>query len=307
MALLTDTWILDGLLLITTLLALLYLQLRWIYSYWQRKGFKCLPGVSLLFGHFAATFAQKQSIGLFFLSAYRSTAEPFIGVYGFLRPILFIRDPELVRSILIKDFAHFSDRGIHCNENYDPLSAHLFTLSGQKCKHLRGKLSPTFTSGKLKAMFSTFVDCGATLQAYLENLIDQHELLDVREISARHSTNIIASVAFGLDVDTISNPTHAFRENGRKIFASNYMNAVRFFLKFIAPQLMNILRIKAIDTSVEQFIKTIVKENLNYREQNNVYRKDFFQLLIQLRNTGTVQLDNQWSTPKSKRTKSRKR
>ena len=86
-------------------------------------------------------------------------------------------------------------------------------------------------------MFSTFVDCGSTLENYLENLIDKNELLDVREISARHSTNIIASVAFGLDVDTISEPNHEFRENGRKIFASTFINAIRFFLKFIAPKL----------------------------------------------------------------------
>lgn len=174
-------------------LTLIYLYFKWIYSYWQRKGFNTFPGVSLLFGHFSGAFAQTESIGLFFRRVYQTTNEPFIGVYGILRPILFVRDPELVRTILIKDFVHFSDRGVHCNTDYDPLSAHLFTLTGPKWKNLRGKLSPTFTSGKLKAMFNTFIDCGSTLQQYLENLIAKDELLDVREISARHSTNIIAS------------------------------------------------------------------------------------------------------------------
>lgn len=209
---------------------------------------------------------------------------------------MFYSDPELVRTILIKDFAHFSDRGVFCNEDYDPLSAHLFTMTGQKWKNMRGKLTPTFTSGKLKAMFATFVDCGSTLQNYLENLINKNEMLDVREISARHSTNIIASVAFGIDVDTISEPNHEFRENGQKIFASTFLNGIRFFLKFIAPKLMLILRIKAIPTECENFMKNLVKQNLEYREQNQVIRKDFFQLLVQLRNGGSVQLDDQWKT-----------
>lgn len=296
MAFLTESWIVNLSTLFTVVFILLYLFLKRTYSYWQRKGFKTLPDVNLLFGHFKATFAQKESIGLFFVRAYKSTTEPFLGVYGVLRPILFIRDPELVRTILIKDFVHFSDRGVHCNEDYDPLSAHLFTLTGQKWKNLRGKLSPTFTSGKLKAMFSTFVDCGSTLQNYLENLISKNEVLDVREIAARHSTNVIASVAFGIDVDTISEPNHEFRENGRKIFASTFLNAIRFFLKFIAPKLMPILHIKAIPREVENFMKTLVEQNLEYREKNNVIRKDFFQLLIQLRNGGSVQLDDHWKT-----------
>lgn len=296
MALLSNSWKIDILVLFIGLLTTLYLFLKRKYSYWERNGFKTLPNVNLLFGHFKATFAQTESVGLFFWRVYRSTTEPFLGVYGVLRPILFIRDPELMRTILIKDFAHFSDRGVHCNEDYDPLSAHLFTLTGKRWKNLRAKLSPTFSSAKLKAMFNTFVDCGATLENYLEHLIEQNELLDVREISARHSTNIIASVAFGIDVDTISNPNHEFRENGRQIFASTFLNSIRFFLKFIAPKLMLILRIKAIPQNVENFMKSLVKRNLEYREKNNVSRKDFFQLLIQLRNDGTVALDDQWNT-----------
>lgn len=53
---------------------------------------------------------------------------------------------------------------------------------------------------------------------------------------------------------------------------------------------------KSVDQSVEDFIISLVKGNLDYREKNNVSRKDFFQLLIQLRNTGAVQLDDQWET-----------
>lgn len=296
MAVFIESWKLNALALLIGILTLLYLYLKRTYSYWDRKGFKSLPDVNLLFGNFKATFMQKESVGLFFRRVYQSTNEPFLGVYGVLRPILFVRDPELIRTILIKDFAHFSDRGVHSNNNYDPLTEHLFTMTGQKWRNLRGKLSPTFTSGKLKAMFSTFVNCGSTLQNYLENLIENDELLDVREIAARHSTNVIASVAFGIDVDTISNPNHEFRENGRKIFESTLLNGIRFFLKFIAPKLLVILRLKAVPMEVEKFIKKIVKENLEYREKNNVSRKDFFQLLIQLRNNGAVQLDDEWNT-----------
>lgn len=53
---------------------------------------------------------------------------------------------------------------------------------------------------------------------------------------------------------------------------------------------------KSVEQDVEDFIISMVKGTLDYRETNNVTRKDFFQLMIQLRNTGSVQLDDQWDT-----------
>lgn len=62
------------------------------------------------------------------------------------------------------------------------------------------------------------------------------------------------------------------------------------------PKLLLLIKAKIIDNEVENFIFSMVKQNLEYREKNNVSRKDFFQLLIQLRNTGKVQLDDDWDT-----------
>ncbi|XP_031628928.1 probable cytochrome P450 6d5 [Contarinia nasturtii] len=296
MGILTDNWKIEALTLVIGILTLSYFYAKRTYSYWERRGIKTFPGFNYIFGHFKPVFSQQESLGSLITRLYNSTKEPFIGIYSILRPILLVRDPELVRTILIKDFPNFTDRGVHCNEGYDPLSAHLFALPGQKWKNLRGKLSPTFTSGKLKAMFSTIVDCGATLQNHLDNLANKNQLLNVHEISASHATNVIASVAFGIDVDTITNPNNDFRVYGRKVFEASISNSIRLSFNFIAPKLMNLLRIKSVSQQVENFIFSIVKQNLEYRENNNVTRKDFFQLLIQLRNTGTVQLDDQWET-----------
>lgn len=267
---------------------ILYLYVKRQYTYWDRKGFKTLPEVSYLFGLFTNSILQKEYFGELFARLYKTTNEPFIGAYSILRPMLLIRDPELIRSILIKDFSNFTDRGVHCNEDYDPLSVNLVGLPGQKWRNLREKLSPTFTLGKLKAMFSTLVDCGTDLQNYLEKLAKNKELLDVREVSACHQTNVIASVAFGIEVDTVNDPNNDFRKYGRMVLELSGWNAIRFAMNFIAPKLMSVFRIKCLDQSVEDFIKSMVKQTLEYREKNNVYRKDFFQLLIQLRNTGAV-------------------
>lgn len=49
---------------------------------------------------------------------------------------------------------------------------------------------------------------------------------------------------------------------------------------------------------VRKFMIKIVKTQIEYREKNNVSRKDFMQLLLQLRNTGQIQDDGDWDIRK---------
>lgn len=118
------------------LVAVVYLLKRHLYSYWDRRGVTSLPA-TFPFGNFGPTFLQKMSVGELIQEMYRSTTEPFIGIYSALRPTLLVRDTELIRHILIKDFQHFHDRGVHSDEKRDPLSAHLFALNGDQWKNLR--------------------------------------------------------------------------------------------------------------------------------------------------------------------------
>lgn len=73
-------------------------------------------------------------------------------------------------------------------------------------------------------------------------------------------------------------------------------NGLRNFLFFIYPGLFPILRLKTVDDDVEAFFLNLVKQNIEFREKNNVTRKDLFQLLLQLRNTGQIQADGIWDT-----------
>lgn len=295
MALLFTNGSSDAILIIATVITVAYLYIKYIYSYWERRGVESIKP-TFPFGNFKKSFLQQASMAEVTQEWYQNTTSKYFGFYGGVRPMLFVRDPEMIRTICIRDFQHFHDRGIFHDAENDPLSAHLLSMNGEEWKEMRTRLSPTFTSGKLKSMFSTLVDAGDPLQQYLAKCVESKEDVEIREISARFATNIIASVAFGIDINCIENPDNDFRINGRKIFEQSIENAIRQLLSFIAPKLMRTFKIRSINRDVENFMISLVKQNLKYRETNNVIRKDFFQLLVQLRNDGQVGSDDHWES-----------
>lgn len=292
--------------LITIVVISAYFYINHIYSYWKRKNIHYLKP-TFPFGNSAQLLFQKQSISESTQQNYESSDEPVVGFYLGLKPALLVRDPEIIRNILIKDFGSFFNRGLYSDEKIDPLTGNLLFLNGEKWRHLRSKLSPAFTSGKLKAMFSTLVECGDSLQKHIAQLADTQQLIEVRDVFARYSTNVIASVAFGIEIDCIQEPDSEFRRYGKKIFEISISNGLRSVISFISPSLMSLLHIRATDKSVQDFMTSVVKQNLEYREKNNVIRKDFFQLLVQLRNTGSIaQSDDEWKTHDTLNTKQTK-
>lgn len=89
-----------------------YLYVKHLYSYWKRLGVKYVEP-TFPFGNFGPTIFQKKTAGELVADVYKESNEPFIGIFGVLRPMLIVRDPKILQSILIKDFQHFVDRGVY--------------------------------------------------------------------------------------------------------------------------------------------------------------------------------------------------
>lgn len=70
--------------------------------------------------------------------------------------------------------------GLVFNEEKDPLSAHLFNLGGWRWRALRTKLTPTFTSGKMKMMYGVMAECAEGLEKMLEQSAKNEEELEIK-------------------------------------------------------------------------------------------------------------------------------
>lgn len=136
--------------------------------------------------------------------------KPAFGIYLFTEPALIIQDLELIKDVTTRSFDHFHERGIYVNEQGDPLWHNIFSSGGQYWKDLRARLSPTFTSGRMKMMFPIVSEIADRMVNYiiLTDGFDQN--IEMKDVFVSYGTEVIANVAFGLDFRCFGNPNNEF-------------------------------------------------------------------------------------------------
>lgn len=264
------------------------------FKYWERRGIPYIKP-TFPFGNTEDSFLRRKTIGVVIQDIYKKLKEKnlkFGGYYVLSKPMLMILHPDIIKQVMVKDFRYFQDRGIYHNEEADPLTCHLFAVGGQKWRTLRAKLSPTFTSGKMKIMFHTLTTCGRILEEVIEDSTRQSEPLEMKDIAARYTTDIISSCAFGLECNSLKNPNAEFRYWGRKIFDFNLIERLKLFFFFNNPKLLKFFNATIIKKDASDFFMDAIKKTIEYREKNNVDRNDMLNLLIKLKNNQNIDDDN---------------
>lgn len=165
----------------------------------------------------------------------------------------------------------------------DPLSQHLVALEPKRWRPLRTKLSPVFTSGKLKEMFPLILKSSEHLEEYVGKLASENEPVECRELTAKYTTDVIGSCAFGIDTNSLSDVDSEFRRMGREVFTPEWYNLMRVRIRQAVPWLYDTIGHILPQTKVTKFFTRILMENIDYREKNNIVRHDFVDTLRELK------------------------
>lgn len=164
--LVVNMFLTTALFVIVGALSVVYIWFQRSHSYWRRKGIPYVQPTPIL-GNTLALFKQENSFGMHISDIYsdpRMKDEAVVGIYVVNKPALIIREPNLIKSVLIKDFNRFSNRYGRCDPHGDPLASNnLFFVRNPEWKEIRTKLTPVFTSGKVKQMYPLMqeVSCSA--------------------------------------------------------------------------------------------------------------------------------------------------
>ncbi|KYM96574.1 Cytochrome P450 6k1 [Cyphomyrmex costatus] len=271
-------------------LSILYVYYKFvIFNFWRKRGvFYVKPVVPT--GNLTDVVTGRMSVGELFQNAYMKYKDHrAFGMYTLFRPILIIADPDLIRTVLTKEFGSFHDRGMYFNEKVDPLSGNLFLMPGKRWRNLRVKMTPTFTSGKIKQMFPIMKEYSEKFANYLKEKAEIRDSIEMKDMFARYSTDVIMSTAFGIESNCIENPNNKFRTYEKKILE---MNPIWVALSMFAPKIMDFFSVPFTDRQVISFYMKMFRETVEYRKAYNIIRYDFVNLLIQLMNRDYVDPDD---------------
>lgn len=269
----------------------IYAYFQYKYTFWQRMGIPN-PRPQFPFGnHNIALGRQTGFHNQAFYNQLKDAGTPYFGTYFAHKPVAVASSLDMVKNVLIKDFAYFTDRGVYHNEKLDPLSAHLFAVDGDKWHMLRHRLTPTFTSGKMKFMYPTMIEVAQRFnQCIARTVLAKEEpiAVDVKELLARFTTDVIGTCAFGIECNSLDDPNTVFRTMGRKAFNEPRHKAFVIALIREYPTIARWLGMKMLRDDVSSFFMNVVRDTVAHREANLIERNDFMDLLIKMKNDEKV-------------------
>lgn len=125
---------------ISLFLAALLLLTFWIrkkFSYWAERGFDFIKP-EFPFGNLkdVGYKVHYSKLSRYYYESYKNKAAA-IGLYFFTQPVVFLMNLDVIKSVLVKHFHIFHDRGLYANSKGDPLIANLFSIEGNYLRNKR--------------------------------------------------------------------------------------------------------------------------------------------------------------------------
>ena len=199
----------------------------------------------------------------------------------------FARDIDFIRQITIKDFDHFEDHIAIVESDSDSLfGKSLFSMGGNKWRDMRTTLSPAFTGSKMRHMFELVVECAEEMAKYLSNDAKNEKSIrwEMKELFSRYTSDVIATCAFGIKVNSLEDSTNEFYTVGRNCLKfSSLKVAIRLILIRTLPKLMRAINFELFTANVKRFFKSMVLDTMEEREKKQIYRPDMINILMQVR------------------------
>lgn len=100
--------------MLTVVVTTIYYYSKYKYSFWKKHNIPYIEP-QLPFGNIKGVGRTTHSSQLThkFYKELKGKGHPFAGIYLFTKPVMLALDLEFVKTILIKDFSYFQDRGLY--------------------------------------------------------------------------------------------------------------------------------------------------------------------------------------------------
>ncbi|CAL1538439.1 unnamed protein product [Lymnaea stagnalis] len=203
------------------------------------------------------------------------------GWYESRRPILIVKDLDMVKEILVKKFNCFVNRFVTFDTE-PPFRDNLFILRGDHWKQVRTLVSPTFSSAKIKTMSSHIERNAKIMLDNLQQKQDSSECVELREYCSYFTLDVIASTAFGLEINTLKDPKNKFVASAKALLNPN---PLVYALVLLLPELAKVLSMLGVSVLPQKpldYLASVVDVAIEERKRDDSGGKinDFLDLLM---------------------------
>ncbi|XP_015591510.1 cytochrome P450 9e2-like [Cephus cinctus] len=262
------------------------------YTYWKRRGIPYLEVIPLI-GNQAPVLLKLKTLPAFIMDMYNRYPDArFFGLMDFNKPVILIRDPKLVLDIGVKNFENFPNHRSFIDEKMDKLFAkNIFFLRDERWKEMRATLSPSFTASKMKFMFELISKTSKDFVTYLLEHPEETKSIETKDAFTRYTTDVIATAAFGISVNSMRDKDNDFYVNGKDIISFEQIwKIIKVVLFCTCPSIMRLTRQSFISRDKTTFFRTIIQDAIKVREEKGIVRPDMIHLLMQARDNERVTL-----------------
>ncbi|KAG6453022.1 cytochrome P450 6B5 [Manduca sexta] len=263
----------------TVLITAVYYYFKNVNSYWKKSGVVG-PEPILFFGNAKLSALRQTHIAILYKQMYEEfTHEKMVGFYRLTTPSLLIRDLDIAKHILIKDFEVFPDRGFEFSK--EGLGDSLFHCDFNTWRALKGHLTPLYTTGRLKIIVSLLNERSEKFIDYVESVCLKNPEQEVMSLFLKYTTASIMASAFGVNVDTHQDNSNLFEKIDNAIFTLNYTNE----MDLLFPGILKKTNLSIFNEIVQRFCYEVV-ETVKLQKKDSSAVNDAMDILLALQQQG---------------------
>lgn len=202
-----------------------------------------------------------------------------------------VRDPDLIKQLLVKESDNFTSREKLFFLENDTLTRSIFNMEGAEWKRTRASLTPGFSPFKLKSMFGLVYESARHLEEFLNAQDGQgsssSNSVNMKDLLSRYTMDVICSVNFGLNPNSIRDKESAFYRMGQKFRTGGIRGKLKYL--FLSLPVLHLLKryldIRFFNCDMTDFFRGVLLESIRYRKSARARRNDFLQIYIRLLET----------------------
>lgn len=208
-------------------------------------------------------------------------------MFDFREPMFIVRDPEVMKQICIKDFDHFRDHRSIVDADTDVTAGStIFLLKGEKWRHMRATLTAAFTGTRMRQLLELVSECADDFIGHLKQQIavGQKANVEMNDLYARYSNDVISTCAFGIKVNSFANPANEVYTQGTQMLDfTGYWTLARALLIVTIPRLTRKLSLTLFDSAALRSFRHMILDTMAVRKREHIVRPDLINMFMQIR------------------------